>query len=114
MADFIYLFRGGAPDPSLSPEAMQQHMAKWGAWIGDLSKAGKFKAGDPLTPEGAVLSGVDKSLRDGPFAEAKDVVGGYLIVTAKDQSEAIELARGCPIFAEGGSLEVREIRSMAP
>lgn len=110
MSEFMYLFRGGQPQGS--PEEMQRQMAKWGAWIQELSKAGKFKAGDPLESGGKLVTGRGKVVTDGPFAEAKDLVGGYLLVTAKDLAEATELARGCPIFETDGSVEVRAITKM--
>jgi hypothetical protein len=111
MADYLYLFRGGDP---LSPEAMQAQMQKWMGWIKELSAKGHFKGGEPLETGGKVLRGRNKSVTDGPFAEAKDVVGGYFVVTAKDIDHAVELSRGCPIFETNGSVEVRPIRSMAP
>jgi hypothetical protein len=87
-------------------------MAKWGAWIGELAKKGHHKGGEPLTDEGRVLTGSKQALTDGPFGETKDIVGGYLLVEAPTLNGAVELARGCPIFANGGSVEVRELREM--
>jgi hypothetical protein len=110
MADFMYLFRGG--QPSGSPEQMQQHMQKWGQWMKELSQKGQFKAGDPLEGGGKVLTGAKKVVTDGPFAEAKDLVGGYLLVKAETLDDATELAKGCPIFDVGGSVEVRPIMIM--
>ncbi len=46
---------------------------------------------------------------DGPFAEAKDVIGGYSLIKARDLSEAAELAKGCPILDRGGRVEVRPV-----
>jgi hypothetical protein len=46
---------------------------------------------------------------DGPFAEAKDVVGGYSLIKARDISEAAELAKGCPILDRSGRVEVRPV-----
>ena len=57
-------------------------MAKLGTWTEVLAKEGKFKGGDPLSDGGKVLRGTKKGVTDGPYAEAKDVVGGYLLVTA--------------------------------
>ena len=112
MADFLYIFRGGM-DPGLSPQQMQEQMQKWGAWVQALTKSGAFKAGDPLEQGGKVLKGKKKVVTDGPFAEAKDLVGGYLLVSAKDLNEATELARGCPIFEyDSGTVEVRQIHEM--
>lgn len=96
----------------MSPEQMQKSMEKWRSWIGQLSNEGKVKGGDPLDTGGSVLTGKDKTLRDGPFAESKDVVGGYLVVTADTLEAATDLATGCPIFDRGGSVEVRRITPM--
>jgi len=116
MADFLYIFRGGrSSDPSwlnASPQEMQQNMQKWAAWIQALSKTANFKAGDPLENGGKVLRGKKKVVTDGPYAEAKDLVGGYLLVSAASLDEATELARGCPIFESDGIVEVRPIRAM--
>jgi len=100
-------------DPSVSPQQMQEQMQKWGAWIQALTRNGSFKAGDPLDRGGRVLKGKKKVVTDGPFAEAKDLVGGYLLVSAKDLDEATELARGCPIFeSDAGTVEVRQVQEM--
>jgi hypothetical protein len=113
MADFMYLFRGGdSAWANRSPEEIQKHMQRWGAWMGELTKSGHFKAGEPLAREGRQLVGKDRRLVDGPFAEAKDIVGGYLIVQAKDINEATELARGCPIFDHDGIVEIRPVQQM--
>ncbi len=111
MTDFLFLFRG-QPGPSLSPDEMQRSLQKWGVWIEGLAKAGAFKGGEPLEEGGKVVSGARKLVTDGPFLESKEVVGGYLIVSAKNLDEATEISKGCPIFNEGGSVEVRPIRPM--
>ncbi len=110
MKEFMYLFRGGMSNPS--PEEIQRSMQRWGAWIQDLSKAGKFKSGLPLERGGKVVAGQHKLVTDGPFSESKEGVGGYLIVAATDMAEAVDIAKGCPIFAEGGVVEVRTILPM--
>jgi hypothetical protein len=112
MSEFTYLFRNGAPASSpASPEQMQQTMQKWMAWFKDLSTKGHLKEmGHPLEPTGKTVTG--KSVTDGPFAEAKDLVGGFTIVQAKDLAEAAEIAKGCPILEVGGSVEQRPIQKM--
>jgi len=108
--DFLYLFRGGADPKQMSPEQMQQNMNQWFAWMADLRSKGKFKAGEPLGDEGKVLSDrKGRTVTDGPFVEGKEEVGGYLIVSAKDMNEALEMARGCPILENNGTVEVRPI-----
>ena len=113
MSEFLYLYRGG--DSSGSPEEMQQTMQKWVAWMKELGDGGHLKAiGNPLEPTGKVVKGKQKSaVTDGPYAEAKDLVGGYTMVEAKDIDEAAELAWGCPIFEKNGFVEVRPIMKMS-
>lgn len=114
MNTYLLLFRGGSPEQTnLSPEAMQQHMQKWGAWIESLASAGHFKSGDPLDGGGKVLTGHDKILTDGPYAEAKDFVGGYVILTAESMDHAVKLSQGCPIFETNGAVEIRASTPMS-
>ena len=88
-------------------------MAKWTQWVGQLISTGKADPGPPpLENSGKTLRGSAKSLTDGPFAEAKDLVSGFLIVSADSLDAAVELARGCPIFEYDGSVEVRPFMSM--
>jgi hypothetical protein len=110
MSDFMFLFRGGQTGGS--PEQMQQHMQKWRTWMQELGQKGHFKAGEPLDKSGKVVKGSRKAVTDGPFAEAKDLVGGYLIVSARDLDEAVELSKGCPIFENDGIVEVRPVMKM--
>ncbi len=111
MTEFTYLFRGR--DTSASPEQMQKTMEKWVAWFKDLGAKGHLKdPGHPLEHTGKVVKGQQKMVTDGPYAEAKDVVGGYTVVEAKDLDQALELSKGCPILEVGGSVEVRPIQIM--
>ncbi|WP_332369613.1 YciI family protein [Spirosoma telluris] len=48
-------------------------------------------------------------MTDGPFTEGKEIVGGYLILTAANVDEAVDLAQGCPLFETDGTVEVRPI-----
>ena len=111
MEKFMYLFRGG-DNPTSSPEAMQAHMQKWFAWMGQLAQEGTLVAGEPLVREGKQVNGSKKTVTDGPFIEAKEMVGGYLIVNANDIDHAVEISKGCPIFEVDGKLEVRPIQKM--
>ena len=99
-------------DSAISPEVMQAHMQKWQDWMRQLSQEGKMKAGLPLTIDGKVLRS-SSVVTDGPFAEGKEIIGGYLIVQAADLAEATEIAKSCPIFLYEGSVEVRKIAPMS-
>lgn len=113
MSNFLFLFRGGdARRLEQSPEEMQDHMQKWGAWMGGLKEEGKLVDGLPLSKEGKVVQQGGELITDGPFAEGAEVVGGYLIVTADDLDGAVEISKQCPIFEHEGNVEVREIMSM--
>ncbi len=109
MSDFTFLYRGR--ETNLSPEQMQRTMEKWSAWFKELSAKGHIRdIGQPLEHTGKVIAGKQKTIIDGPFAEAKDVVGGFTLVEAIDLDEAVELSKGCPILEIGGSVEVRPIQ----
>jgi hypothetical protein len=111
MSEFTYLFRGR--DYSASPEQRQKYTEKWIAWFKELSATGNIKdPGHPLEGSGKVVNGKQKVVNDGPYAEAKDVVGGYTLIEAKDLAHAVELAKGCPVLEVGGSVEVRPIQKM--
>ncbi|HEU4384475.1 MAG TPA: YciI family protein [Anaeromyxobacteraceae bacterium] len=112
MASFMLIFRGG-DNRNDSPEQLQQHMQKWLGWFEGLTKAGAYKGqGAPLEAGGKVVRGARKVVSDGPFAESKDLVGGYAIVEAKDLDGAVEIARGCPIYERDGAVEVRPVQPM--
>jgi hypothetical protein len=108
MNDYLFLYRGGQR-PTGSPEQMQNSMQKWMAWMKELGDKGHIKdMGHPLEQSGKVVK-AHKTITDGPFAEAKDLIGGYTLVQAKDIAQAAELTSGCPIFDVGGLVEVRPI-----
>ncbi len=77
-----------------------------------LGEKGQLAGGEPLQPHGKQVNGKAKVVTDGPFIEAKEMVGGYLIVNAKDIDEAVEISKGCPIFEEDGKVEVRQLQKM--
>lgn len=112
MSKFMYIFRGGGivVQPPLSPADIGAHLAKWTAWIDGLSKAGHTEAHlPPLENGGKTVRGSSKTVTDGPFAEAKDLVSGILVISAASLDEAVQLARGCPIYEYSGSVEVRPL-----
>jgi len=112
MAEFVYLYRGNRPPQS--PEDGQQRMQRWMTWLKELTDRGHVKdPGHPLERSGKLVSGKARTVTDAPFAEAKDVIGGYTLVEAADLAQATTLASGCPIFeiAEG-TVEIRPVMRM--
>ena len=99
MSQYLFLYRG-AQRPT-APQETQQIMQKWMAWFQELGKQGYIKdPGQPLEPTGKIVSGKQKTVTDGPFAEAKDI------------GEAAEISKGCPIFDRNGFVEVRPVMKM--
>lgn len=78
----------------------------------DLTARGVLKGGDALKSEServrVALRDGKRTLLDGPFAEAKEMVGGYFLLDCKTREEAVAIARECPA-AEWATVEVREI-----
>lgn len=109
MKDFMFIFRGGSDAMEFSPEEMQTHMQKWFTWVEALKSKNIYKGGEPLTPAGKVVSGSKAMITDGPFAESKEVVGGFFIVTADSLEAACEIAKDCPDLPLDGTVEVREV-----
>lgn len=93
----------GAP----SPTQMQQMYAAFGAWQ-EKFKANIVDMGGKLKPGGKIVT--DTGVTDGPFAETKEVVGGYMVVAAESYDDAVRIARECPgVIRRGSSVEIREI-----
>jgi hypothetical protein len=80
-----------------------------------LQKAGVLLALDGLHPPSAgarvSFAGGKATVTDGPFAEAKEVLGGYWMIQAKSKEEAIEWAKRCP--GEDCTIEVRQVQEFA-
>lgn len=115
MGKYIFLFRGGDAarlDARTDADAWQAHMLKWRTWMESLGKSGNFVGGEPLEQRGATVVGRAKKVTDGPFAEGKEIVGGYVMVTAESLEHAIELSKGCPIFEHDGIVEVRPVQKL--
>ncbi len=108
MKDFMLIFISGDYS-TLSPEDMQANMNDWFTWIGDLKAKGIYVSGEALNPGGKTVKGKDPVVTDGPFAESKEVVGGFFIVKAGTIEEAAEIGKTSPDLPLGGAVEVREV-----
>ncbi len=113
MSEFVFLYRStdAASRAAMgSPEQMQKSMQTWMAWMKQLADKGHIKdRGHPLERAGKHVKGNKRTITDGPYAEAKDIVGGYTLIEAKDLAQAVELSMGCPILEGGGVVEVRPV-----
>jgi hypothetical protein len=88
---------------------MQEMYAAFDTWK-EKFKANIVDMGGKLRPGGKILT--SSGVTDGPFAEAKEVVGGYMVVAAESYDRAVAVARECPgVVRPGSSVEIREIAS---
>ena len=94
-----------------SPEQMQASIKQWQDWIGGIAAQGKFLNTNRLGFEGKTLK-PNNVITDGPYAEVKEIVGGYILVKAANMDDAMKLAEGCPILNIGGHVEVRNVMPM--
>ena len=112
---FMLIFRGGAVSRhDLSPSELQAHVAKWYRWSDELARQGRARnTGTALDNPGATVRGHERVVTDGPYAESKDLVTGSLIVEAASLEDAIDVARTCPTYEFGGSVEVRPVQDLS-
>lgn len=110
MEDYLLLIRG-EEDPA-TPEQMQERMQQYGPWRKKWEDAGRYITGAPLTSDtGYQLKRSGAVLTDGPFMEAKEIVGGYILLKANSYEEALEFAKGCPLN-QWHDIEVRKLRGL--
>jgi len=109
MASYMFLIRGGDPDPGVSAEEVQQIIQKYVNWSNKLQEQGKLQGADKLAVGGRILRGEGGQVVDGPFTETKETIGGYFQVEARSYDEAVAMARECPVFELDGMVEVRQI-----
>lgn len=111
----MLIFRGTDWYKGLSPEEMQRVADVWMAWFKRLTDEGKAVAGNPLEREGKIVSGKNgRIVSDGPFAEAKETIGGYFILKVNDLDEAVAIAQECPGLPYGIRVEVRPVAGECP
>jgi len=114
-SEYMLLFRGPAWDRGLSREELQQRMDRVMAWFESLKAQGTVKGGQPLGPENKIISGKNGRLvADGPFAESKEAVGGFLQIEADSLDDVVAIARSCPTLDYGITVEVRPVLDECP
>jgi hypothetical protein len=116
MSNFMLLLHQDLNRPPLgSPDEYLARTKTYMAWTDKIRAEGRHKAGQKLTDDpGKVIrqAGGRVTVTDGPYAESKEVVGGYYMITAKDYEEACRVAEGCPHLLYGGRIEVRQIHEL--
>ncbi|MBX7119533.1 MAG: YciI family protein [Gemmatimonadaceae bacterium] len=100
---------------AISPAEMQRVIERYQAWSETMAAKGHMRGGEKLRDaSGRHLTkpGGTLVVRDAPYAEAKEVVGGYFLIEAQDYDEAVALSSDCPHLALGGRIELREIEPL--
>jgi hypothetical protein len=111
-ASYMLIFRGGAVSrDDVSPSVLQAHVEKWYRWSDELARQGRHNAGTALDNAGKTVGGHERIVTDGPYAESKDLVTGALIIEAASLDDAVAVARQCPTYEFGGSVEVRPVQN---
>jgi hypothetical protein len=105
-SEYLVISRGQW-DSELSPQTIQNAIDDFYVWHDRLVKEGRMKVGQRLAREARMVS--RHSITDGPFTEAKEVIGGYWHILARNLDEAAQLAAQNPCLACGLSYEVRPI-----
>ena len=118
MAQYMLLLHQ-VPDYNvdLPREKMLEMTKRYMAWADGLRQKGRMVGGEKLAAGGVrhiKVEGGKPVVSDGPYAEAKDVIGGYFVIEAKDAAEAETIARDCPHLALSSTnwVEIRPIDAM--
>jgi len=106
LSEYLLLFRNNAWYHDLSPGEIEEPMKRFTAWFEKLNREGKYKSSAPLAAAGKTITS-QHMVTDGPFAESKEAVAGFLVVQARSLDEAVEIAKGCPGLGYGQTVEVR-------
>jgi hypothetical protein len=111
----MLIFRSADWYKGLSPEQMQQVADHWMAWFKRLKDEGTAVAGNPLEPQGRIVSGRNgRIVSDGPFAESKESIGGYFLLQVDTLDAAVAVAQQCPGLPYGIRVEVRPVAAECP
>ena len=109
-SEYLLLFRNTDLEKRLPADELQEAMRRLNEWLGRWSERGQMIAGQPLGGEGRVISGAkQRQIADGPYAESKEAVGGYVKVLAADLHEATAIAGEWPLLDYDATVEVRPI-----
>jgi hypothetical protein len=110
---YMLLIYSEEPTIEPSPDEIDAVMAEWWAYDSAIKESGVYIAGDALQPSQTAttvrLKGDERVVTDGPFAETREVLGGYYLIDVPDLDAALDWAAKCP-GAKYGSMEVRPIQ----
>jgi hypothetical protein len=114
-SEYLLLFRNTQLEKRLPADELKVAMSRLNEWLARWSERGQMTGGQPLGDAGRVVSGARQRLvADGPYAESKEAVGGYVMVLAADLDEATKIAEEWPLLDYDATVEVRPIRQQCP
>lgn len=96
----------------LSPEEMEELGKAHFAWAEKLAASGCLISGDGLHDDGVLITGKEAVIKDGPYLESKELIGGYYLLQAEALEAIVEIAKECPCHLWGGTTEIRPIMDM--
>jgi len=113
MTQYMILIYGDeAQFQTMTPEEHKQLFEAHGRFAGQTADLGAtILRGDALEPSDTATTVRDDIVTDGPFAETKEVLGGYYLIEARDLDHALQVARLCP--APHGCVEVRPVMDLS-
>jgi hypothetical protein len=108
---YLLLLHQPHTGPGPTPEQLRAIMAEFGVWMEGLYTKGVVAGTNGLEPAGRVLREPGGAvITDGPYAEAKEIVGGYILINAPSLDAAVKIARGCPGLNHRLAVEVRPVQ----
>ncbi len=114
-SQYLLLFRGPEWDKGMSPAEIQNVLDQAMAWFDGLNRRGLVRGTHALRRSGCIVSDQrTQMVTDGPFAESKEAIGGYLLLEVDSLDEAIAAAKGYPGLHRGITIEIRPISTECP
>ena len=111
--EHLLFVRGTHWNHGMSPSELQRIMTDFYAWVDGLNTRGILRGAQPLMEEGKLVSGArGAAVTDGAFAESKEAIAGYFLLSVDTMEAALEIAKACPILDYGAQIEVRPIADL--
>lgn len=114
-AAYLLLVRDTTPEvyATMTADETRRSLDRWNAWVDEMAATGKLKDGRPLAERVRLVAGArGEKVTDGPFAEAKELVGGYFLLEGLTLDEATAIAQRCPLLPHGMTVEVRPVAAV--
>ncbi|HET9985708.1 MAG TPA: YciI family protein [Longimicrobiales bacterium] len=115
VSSYLLLVRDTTPEvyATMTPAETRQCLDRWNAWVDEMAATGKLRDGQPLGEKARLVSGKrGEKITDGPFAEAKELVGGYFLLEGVTLDDATAMAQRCPLLPHGMTVEVRPVAAV--